>query len=244
MKKKKAVINWSSGKDSALTLFKLRNDSSIEIKYLLTTINKDLDRVSMHGVRTSLLKKQSESIGIPLRIIELPPEPSLDEYNSIMKNELTKLNDEGIEYSAFGDIFLEDLRKYREEKLNEAGMKALFPLWKTDTKKLFSEFIQSGFRAKIVCVNDEFFDASFCGMDLNENFLNNIPNEVDICGENGEYHTFVYDGPIFSKPIKFAPGEVVHKQYQPCNKNKNRCEKNCEKGKKEFGFWYLDLMMP
>jgi uncharacterized protein (TIGR00290 family) len=240
--KKQAILNWSSGKDSAYTLYKISKDSSINIKYLFTTMNEELDRISMHGVRKSLLIKQVKALGIELKVLNLPPEPSLAEYDLLMKQSFDRLKSEGIVYSVFGDIFLEDLRKYREKKLSEIGIKGLFPIWKIDSVKLIKDFIKLGFKAKIVSANAKYFDESFCGSDIDEDFLSRLPEGVDPCGENGEYHSFVYDGPIFNKPIEFELGEIVYKEFKPCNKDKERCDKDCEKGKYDIGFWYADLI--
>ncbi|MBU1101638.1 MAG: diphthine--ammonia ligase [Bacteroidetes bacterium] len=227
---KNAVMNWSTGKDSAYCLYKVLQDPEIEVKYLLTTVNNDLQRVSMHGVQIELLERQAESIGIPLIKIHLPSETSMEEYNQIMSDAMKPLVANGIEYSIFGDIFLEDLRKYREEKLDSIGLKAIFPLWQMNTKLIIRNFIDQNFRAAITCVNEKYLSHEFCGREIDNSFLNDLPEMVDPCGENGEFHSFVYDGPVFRKPIRFDLGEIVHRQY-----------KNDTEAKYDTGFWYIDL---
>lgn len=227
---KNAVMNWSTGKDSAYCLYKALQDPDINVKYLLTTVNNDLDRVSMHGVRNELLEKQAESIGLPLIKIHLPTETTMDKYDKIMTEALKPLIEEGIEYSIFGDIFLEDLRKYREEKLESLGMKAIFPLWQMNTKLIVKNFIDQRFKATITCVNEKNMSSDFCGKEIDNNFLNSLPEGVDPCGENGEFHSFVYDGPIFKEPIDFEFGETVHKNY------------SSESDMFDTGFWYIDLI--
>lgn len=228
---KNAVMNWSTGKDSAYCLYKALQDPEIEVKYLLTTVNNDLQRVSMHGVRIELLERQAESIGIPLITIHLPSQTSMEEYDQIMSDAMKPLVAEGIQYSIFGDIFLEDLRKYREEKLDSIGLKAIFPLWQMNTELIIKNFIDQKFKAVITCVNEKQMSQEFCGREIDNAFLNNLPVMVDPCGEHGEFHSFVYDGPIFKKPIKFTLGEIVYKKY----KNENN-------EKFDTGFWYIDLI--
>ena len=205
-------MNWSGGKDSALCLHKVLQGAKYQVNYLLTSVNKVYDRVSMHGVRTSLLQQQADSIGIPLKVIELPEQPDMAEYEAIMTQKVSEFTSEGIHQAIFGDIFLEDLKAYREEKLCPLGINAIFPLWKIPTKDLMAEFIDLGFKAIIVCVNDAYLDRSFCGRLIDQSFVKDLPANVDVCGENGEYHSFVYDGPIFKKPVAFEKGEVVYRE--------------------------------
>lgn len=211
--KKKAIFNWSGGKDSALCLHYALKNNDISIVSLVTTINKANNRVSMHGVQNELLQMQAANIGLPLKQIPIPENTLMEEYDRIMKAGMDDFVNCGVEYSIFGDIFLEDLRLYREEKLKETGMKALFPLWKKSSTELLNEFIELGFKAVIVCVNAKYLDASFLGRTLDKNLLADLPANVDPCGENGEYHSFVYDGPIFKSPISFLTGETVEKEY-------------------------------
>jgi uncharacterized protein (TIGR00290 family) len=228
MTKDKAIFNWSSGKDSAMALYAAKQANTFDIQCLMTSINSQFDRISMHGVRTSLLEKQAESIGLPLHKLLLPEMPSMEVYDDVVGNAMKQFKADGIDYSIFGDIFLEDLKKYREDQLATIGMKAVFPLWKQPTRQLMENFISDGFKAIIVCVNESCLDKSFVGRFLDRDFLNDIPETVDPCGENGEYHSFVFDGPIFSKPIAFTKGEVVYKTY--------------DQSEKKFGFYYCDLI--
>ncbi|MEE9363663.1 MAG: diphthine--ammonia ligase [Cellulophaga sp.] len=235
----KAYFNWSSGKDSTLALYKVLQEKEYSVEQLVTAVNNDFNRVSMHGLRASLLEEQVKSIGLPLYEIELSGDISMQTYDSRMRLETEKLLKQGFKYAIFGDIFLEDLRLYREEKLLEVGINAVFPLWKQDTKALLLEFLSLGFKAITVCVNAKFLDESFVGREVNEQFLADLPENVDPCGENGEYHTFVYDGPIFKYPILFEIGEKVKRGYEP-SKDGNDCYK--KKPTWDFSFWYCDLL--
>lgn len=238
-------MNWSGGKDSSLCLHRILQSQENEVMCLLTSVSKQYQRISMHGVRVELLKQQAERIGIPLRIVEIPEMPSMEDYNRVMKETLLQLKTEGVTHSVFGDIFLEDLRQYRESKLAEVGIEGVFPLWQIPTEKLVREFIDRGFKSVITCVNDQFLDSSFAGRIIDHNLLNDLPSNVDPCGENGEYHSFVFDGPIFKNPVEFSLGEIVHRKYE-APKNKNENESNCFKDDKEesiqTGFWYCDLI--
>jgi uncharacterized protein (TIGR00290 family) len=230
----KAFFNWSGGKDSALALWKILQDKKLKIEYLLTSINRTHDRVSMHGVRRELLETQAASIQIPLATVELPAEPSMQEYENEMMKKVNWLKDQGITKGIFGDIFLEDLRIYRETKLATAGIECVFPIWKKNTSDLVHEFIHAGFKAIVVCVNEKFLDKSFCGRIINESFCRDIPADVDACGENGEFHSFVYDGPIFSHPVRFRKGEVVYKQY--------KAPETLDGISENPGFYFCDLL--
>jgi len=228
---KKAYFNWSTGKDSALALYKILQDKSYSTEVLVTTVSKRLQRVSMHGVREELLESQAKQIGLPLYKIYFPEDVSMETYNIIMKESLEKLIiPNKYEYAVFGDIFLEDLKAFREKKLSELNLKAVFPLWKSNTKELLLEFISLGFKAITVSVNANLLDESFVGRILDENFINNLPPNVDVCGENGEFHTFVFDGPIFKTPIKFEVGEKVLKTYE-----------SSDNDTWDNSFWYCDL---
>jgi len=228
--KKKLVMNWSGGKDSALALHYLQQQNGFEITSLLTSVNSQHDRISMHGVRRSLLEKQASAIAILLNILEVPGELSMQDYDRLMKSKMNEIKEQDITHAAFGDIFLEDLRQYREQKLNEIDIKAVFPLWKRDTAQLVREFIALGFKTITVCVNEKFLDDSFVGRIIDEKFLADLPSTVDPCGENGEFHTFVFDGPIFSKPIEFAVGEKVKRTFE-----------SAENASWNNTFWYCDL---
>ncbi|MBW8524686.1 diphthine--ammonia ligase [Chryseobacterium chendengshani] len=233
--KPKAIFNWSSGKDSALALYKIVKENKFDITTLLTSINKDYQRISMHGVPVSLLEKQAESLGFPLIKMELPKEPSMEEYQQIMSETMSKIKSYGITYAIFGDIFLEDLRKYREDQLKTIGMKAVFPLWKRNTSELINEFLDLGFKTIITCVNETYLDESFAGRIIDNDLIKDLPKNVDPCGENGEFHTFTFDGPIFKNPIKFEIGDNVKKTYP-----KPKSGDNQDDG--EYVFWFCDLV--
>ena len=196
----------------------------------------------MHGVRTVLLRLQADAIGIPLKLIELPEQPGMSEYEREMEKKIRELKNEAINHTIFGDIFLEDLRKYREEKLHTLGIKASFPLWKISTKKLINEFIALGFKAIIVCVNDKYLDKSFSGRMIDDSFIRDIPDTVDVCGENGEYHSFVFDGPIFKTPIAFKKGEIVYREYAKPKNGKTECYKPMSREEDNYGFYFCDLL--
>ncbi|HKC37668.1 MAG TPA: diphthine--ammonia ligase [Chitinophagaceae bacterium] len=234
----RAYFNWSGGKDSALTLWKIVQEKKFRIEYLLTCINSFHNRISMHGVRRELLETQALALNIPLTTIELPEQPSMNEYETAMMQKISWFKRQGIKHSIFGDIFLEDLKKYREEKLAAAGIECVFPIWKKDTKELMKEFISAGFKAIIVCINEKFLEKSFCGRMIDESFCNDLPAAVDMCGENGEFHTFVYDGPIFNNPITFKKGEVVYKEYLAPKDT----DGNAPVSGKNYGFYFCDLL--
>lgn len=241
--KKKAIFNWSSGKDSALALYKLLQDSSFEISCLLTSVNTQHQRISMHGVRVALLQKQADSIGLPLEIVLIPEMPTMEVYESVMNATLTKLKSEGNKHSIFGDIFLEDLRKYREEKLNLMGFTGHFPLWNIPTSQLIEEFIGLGFKTIVVCVNERFLDQSFVGRTIDQSFIDDLPDNVDVCGENGEFHTFTFDGPLFATPVLFEKGEIVYRKYEKpaVIATNTACDTNATDAY-DFGFYYCDLL--
>jgi len=228
---KKAVFNWSGGKDSALCLYKVLQQKEYEVVALLTSVSESQRRVSMHGFKIELLFEQAESIGIPLHIMYVPDNPSMEDYEKAMNTALQPILDMGIEYSIFGDIFLEDLRQYREDKLALVNLKGVFPLWNIDTTVLINEFIELGFKTITTCINEQVLTKEFVGREIDANFVNELPENVDPCGENGEFHTFVFDGPIFKKEIKIQTGEVVRKTYPSPNKNEA-----------DFGFWYCDII--
>lgn len=241
--KKKAYFNWSSGKDSALALYYAIQSNEFDIQYLFTSINSAFNRVSMHGVRAELVEQQAENIGIPLVKMELPEMPSMEDYERIMLNQIQFFVDKDIKHTLFGDIFLEDLRKYREDKLKPLGIEAHFPLWKKDTKEMLLEFLKLGFKTIVVCVNEKFLDQSFVGRVIDEDFIKDLPDNVDPCGENGEFHTFIFDGPIFNKPVEFEIGEIVHKKYEK-PKNTSASNTACDVNSDEptYGFWFCDLI--
>ncbi|WEK68477.1 MAG: diphthine--ammonia ligase [Candidatus Chryseobacterium colombiense] len=234
--KPKAIFNWSSGKDSALALYKTLKEEQFEVTSLLTSINKEFQRISMHGVHVSLLEKQAESLGFPLIKMEIPKEPTMEEYREIMAKTMSKVKVQGITHSIFGDIFLEDLRKYREDQLQSIGMTGVFPLWKINTNYLIHEFLDLGFKTIVTCVNETYLDKSFAGRIIDKDFIKDLPENVDPCGENGEFHTFTFDGPIFKTAIDFKIGETVKKTYP-----KPQTDDNKETG--EYVFWFCDLIL-
>ncbi|MBC8754779.1 diphthine--ammonia ligase [Kordia sp. YSTF-M3] len=237
---KKAYFNWSTGKDSAFALYKILQQKEYSVTQLVTTVNKDYERVSMHGLREELLDIQVERLQIPLQKIYFPAQVSMSDYDEAMRKATKSLVNEGFQYGIFGDIFLEDLRNYREEKLKEISIIGVFPLWKQNTKTLLKEFLSLGFKAITVCVNAKLLDESFVGRIIDESFINDLPSTVDPCGENGEFHTFVFDGPIFSSPIAFSIGEKVLKTYSPSEKDEDSC--SSDDSAWDTAFWYCDLI--
>ena len=205
----RVALSWSGGKDSSLALQKLRKRGESEVTGLLTTVTEDYERISMHGVRRSLLDMQAERLELPLEVVHIPKDSSNSVYEERMGKALEKLSSEGVRKIAFGDLFLEDIRRYREDRLKEVGMTAIFPLWRSDTTELAHSFISSGFRAIICCVDTRKLDRNYCGAEFDDDFISSLPPGTDPCGENGEFHTFVYDGPIFSSGIKVKRGETV-----------------------------------
>ena len=239
MKKHKTYFNWSSGKDSALALYHLLQDEHYTVDELVTTVNSHYNRVSMHGLRNELLQAQTEAIGIPASCIELPEMPSMEVYEHKMNETVSRLRQSGFTYTAFGDIFLEDLRDYRDKQLAKQNIKTVYPLWKRDTKQLLNEFLDLGFKTVIVCANSKYFDKGFVGTIIDKNFINNLPKNVDPCGENGEFHTFCFDGPIFKKPIDFEIGEKIYREY---NTPKTDDDSVCQSNSETYGVWYCDLI--
>ncbi|MDV3750677.1 Dph6-related ATP pyrophosphatase [Elizabethkingia anophelis] len=211
--KEKVLMNWSGGKDSAMALYNILNNKNYKVEGLLTSVNAANQRISMHGVSGEMLVKQAESIGLPLTKINLPEASDMTAYENIMEQTLSTFTEHGIETSVFGDIFLEDLRKYREQQLEKIGWKAVFPLWKKDTRNLVYEFLELGFRTRICCINKQYLDSDFLGCDLDEYLIDKLPENVDPCGENGEFHTFVYAGPVFQNNLSIKNGERVEKSY-------------------------------
>lgn len=202
---------WSGGKDSAMALHALLQHNEFRVAALLTTVTETYDRISMHGVRRGLLARQAESIGLPLHEVFIPPQCVNSVYEARMQKALRIYVDQGIRKVAFGDIFLEDLRAYRERNLSRIGMTALFPIWRRDTRELAREFLANRFRAVAVCIDPNVLDSNFAGRELAESFFNDLPPQADPCGENGEFHTFVFDGPIFRAPIPVRSGEIVYR---------------------------------
>ena len=207
--KEKIILAWSGGKDSAFALHELKKSDEYEVAALLTTLTADYDRTSMHGIRRTLLEKQVESVDLPLEKVLISKKSSNEEYESKMREVLEKCKKNGISSAAFGDIFLEDVRKYRIGNMSKVGMEAIFPLWKKDTKTLSRAFIDAGFKAITTCVDSKHIDKRFVGRAYDNAFLSELPSDIDPCGENGEFHSFVFNGPMFRKPIAFTKGETV-----------------------------------
>jgi len=205
----KVIFAWSGGKDSAMALNELKKNRNYEVSALLTTVTEGYDRISMHGVRKILLEEQAKSLGLPLEKIYITKSSSNEEYETRMKDSLTRYQGMGVSSAAFGDIFLEDLKKYREDNLSKVGMKGIFPIWKRNSAELARTFIELGFKAIITCIDSKVLDKTFVGRVFDKQFLSELPKDVDPCGENGEFHSFVFDGPIFSKPVECVKGEVV-----------------------------------
>lgn len=203
------ILSWSGGKDSAIALGELARDPRYKIRSLLTTITEGYDRISMHGVRVSLLDRQAKAVGLPLVKVPIPQAANNEQYESKMREVLTREYANGVTAVAFGDIFLEDIRRYREEKLSQIGMKAIFPIWKRDTRALAVGFIDAGFQAILTCVDSEQLDGSLVGRTFDHSLLRELPPGVDPSGENGEFHTFVYGGPMFNQLIPIRKGEIV-----------------------------------
>ncbi len=216
----KVLVCTSAGKDSTFALYKILQDKNYKVVAMLTTVTRDYDRISMHGVRRTLLEQYAESIGIPLEMVFITKGADNAEYEKNMEAALRKYQKQGINSCVFGDLFLEDIRAYREKNLAKIGMKGIFPLWEMDTKELAREFIDLGFKAVISCIDPKQIDKSFAGRVFDGSFLKDLPAKADPCGENGEFHSFVFDGPIFKQKINWTKGEIV------------------EKG----GFWFCDLV--
>ena len=204
---KKVLFSWSGGKDSALALYEISRSKRCEIAGLLTTVTEDYHRISMHGVREILLEQQASAIGLPLSKVFISKNGTNEEYESKMKEVLLKFQKLGVSSVVFGDIFLEDIRKYREENLAKVGMKGVFPIWGKDNMP--QTFIDLGFKAIVTCVDAKVLDKKFVGKLFDKNFLAELPTNVDPNGENGEFHSFVFDGPIFRQKIHYRIGEVV-----------------------------------
>lgn len=206
------ILSWSGGKDSALALHTLKRDPRYRLQGLLTSVNRDYGRISMHGVREALLDAQAEAIGLPLHKVWLSAKSSNQEYETALAAQLERFKQQGIRHMAFGDLFLEDIRRYREAQLARAGMEAVFPLWLKPTPALAREFIASGFGATLCCVDGEQLGQEFAGREFDSALLGDLPADVDPCGENGEFHTFVHRSPDFSLPIPCAHGERVTRE--------------------------------
>ena len=223
-------MNWSSGKDSAFALYKLKQANQFSVDLLLTTIGKSTNRISMHGLSREMLIRQCAAIGIQLKCLELEDSLNMEAYNQMMKRSLLALKEKGYQDCAYGDIFLEDLKIYREQKLSEVGIQGHFPLWQKNTKELMLEFLALGFKSVVVAANAKWFDEEFVGQDLTKKLIEQLPEDVDPCGENGEFHTFCFDGPIFEYPVEFKLGQKLKKSYPNPSADGS------------IDFWFCDLL--
>ncbi len=213
------LLSWSSGKDSAMALHAIRQDPVFRVDTLLTTVVEDGERIGMHNVPLALLEQQAAATGLPLEVVRIPAQAHNAVYEERMGNLLGRHKERGVRRVVFGDLFLNDIREYRDRNLARIGISGLYPLWGQDTHRLAEEFIAQGFRAILTSVDPKQIDPSFCGRLFDAALLNELPPTADPCGENGEFHTFVYDGPIFRHPVAFVAGQAT--------------ERN--------GFWHLDL---
>ena len=217
---RRVVLSWSGGKDSALALHALRGTPGLRVEGLLTTVTRDFDRISMHGVRRSLLEAQAASLGLPLQLNFISRGAGNAEYEASMAEAFALCRAQGAETIAFGDLFLADIRAYRDRQLAQQRMLPLYPVWRPDTDRLIHEFLDLGFKAAVVCVDPKQLAPSFVGRVIDAQFLADLPPGVDPCGENGEFHTFVFDGPMFAGRVGFSFGEIVFRD----------------------GFWFCDLV--
>jgi uncharacterized protein (TIGR00290 family) len=217
------ALSWSGGKDAAMALHEIRQNRAYDIVLLLTSVTDSYDRISMHGVRERLLDEQAAALDLPLTKIRIPVKCSNRQYRSRMQQACERLKTAGISHIAFGDLFLQDVREYREKNVSKVGLKALFPLWQRNTHRLADRFIRLGFKAVVVCVDSQKLDRAFAGRPFDKRFLRDLPHSVDSCGENGEFHSFVYDGPVFGRSVAFNVGPVILRERR---------------------FWFCDLLPP
>ena len=215
-----AILSWSGGKDSTIALEEVLRSKELQISTLLTSVTGGYERISIHGVRRSLLEQQVRSLRLPLETVELSPRSSNEEYEERYGATLLAHRAKGIKTVVYGDLFLEEIRRYREAQLGKLGMRAIFPLWYRDTTELARGFIERGYRAVLTCIDGQALGEEFAGREFDATLLRDLPPEVDPCGENGEFHTFVYDGPLFAEAVRFERGEVVLRDKR---------------------FWYCDL---
>lgn len=211
MKRLPVLLAWSSGKDSAYTLHILRQREDVEVVGLLTTINEAYDRVAMHAVRLSLLEAQAEAVSLPLFLTRIPSPCPNEVYETVMAAALEDAVARGVRAVAFGDLFLEEVRRYREERMKTSGLELLFPLWGRPTRALAEEMIASGLRARLTCIDPRKLDRSFAGREFSQELLRDLPEDVDPCGENGEFHSFCWDGPMFRQPVRVQGGQIVER---------------------------------
>lgn len=226
------VFNWSGGKDSALALYKIMQDDDFEVVSLLTTINRQNNRSTMHGIPISLLERQAESIGLPIYILNLTPNGDMLDYESAMSYAVNHFRKQGVTHFAFGDIFLHDVRSYREKQLLPHGIEVVEPLWGKTSKQIMDEFLSSGLQTVVVTITDGVLNQSFVGRTIDRAFVESLPEDVDLCGENGEYHTFCYSGGMFRFPIPFDLGEPTRTTY-PIKHDDGTLH--------EYSYWFANL---
>lgn len=238
MQKIPALFCWSGGKDSSYALHKVMQEGIYEVKYLLSTFNGNYKRLSMHGIREELIEAQADAINIPLLKVYVY-EASNEEYERQMLETLQRVKQEGISIVLYGDIFLEDLRRYREEKMEPLEMQCIFPIWKSATLALVNDFIAKGFRSITCCTNDGYLDETWCGRVIDESFIRDLPSSVDPCGENGEFHSFCYAGPLFKKMIPVVTGEKTYRKLELKTADHPMPVKETQ----TKGFWFCDLLL-
>lgn len=230
--KNKAVFNWSGGKDSALALYKVLQEHKYEVVALLTTINRDNRRSTMHAIPVSLLEKQADSIGIPLYIVDLTSNGLIGDYEKAMSEAVSHFKEQGVTHFIFGDIFLHDVKSYREEKLNPLGITVVEPLWGKLSKEIMDDFLASGLQTIVVTTMADILDESFIGRHIDHRFIKDLPEGTDVCGENGEYHTFCYSGSIFRYPVPYTLDNPFRKTYPV---------KMDDGSEKDFSYWFAGL---
>jgi uncharacterized protein (TIGR00290 family) len=241
--KEKIVFCWSGGKDSAFALHRLRQDERYNIVSLLTTCNEHFQRVSMHGVRLELLDAQADAIGLPLEKIFVSERSSNEEYEQKMSACLLAHKARGVSACAFGDIFLEDLRQWREANLARVGLRGIFPIWKMDTRALMREFLEQGFGTVICCANDAYLGEDAVGRVLTAELIASLPADVDVCGENGEFHSFAFAGPVFRRPVGFEVGDKVYRPLEVTHPGDTAVASTAPAGPRVTrGFWFCDLV--
>ena len=241
--REKIVFCWSGGKDSALALHHLLQDDRYQVISLLTTCNEHFQRVSMHGVRLELLEKQAQSIGLPLQKMFVSQRSSNEEYLQRLTERLLAYKAKGVTAFAFGDIFLEDLKRWREENLAKLGLRGVFPIWKRDSGELIREFIAFGFRSIICCVNDAYLDQRSLGRNIDADFVKSLPPDVDPCGENGEFHSFAFAGPIFKEPLRIKVAQTVYRPVEETHPGSTTGAICPPPGaRRTKGFWFCDLL--
>lgn len=243
MNREQIIFCWSGGKDSALALHRILREGKYEVIALLTTCNEHFQRVSMHGVRLELLEEQARSIGLPLEKVFVSQRSSNDEYQQKMGNCLQRFKTRGVTAVAFGDICLEDLKCWREQNLAKIGLRGLFPIWKVDSRELMKEFVALGFGSVVCCVNDAYLDERWLGCNLDSDFVQSLPADVDPCGENGEFHSFAFSGPIFHQPVRFTIGEKVYRPLQQTHSTPANTPPPATAPRPTRGFWFCDLIL-